>query len=804
MGLGIGFVAAAPAQALEYVDGWSGTWTHVDGETYASDDGTVRGNYLESTSFIFHSDGTVDATYFVEGNEIRDCPFPDDHRKATSTLYPRSGVDPRPHGYVVQDPASSAGGGRSHGVWITNDSLIWLSVENTDCQGNVSYLDRGLSIGQSGSDILYFDAVPGSTNLTVNNGPLSDSLSLTRGAGKLVALGDSFASGEGAYDYTAGTNEEGVNHCHRSRLSYPHVAGAILGGMGQPYDVTSVACSGAVAENVLDEGGNGPAAALLGMSATKFCGSGCDAATKEDQQIDKLREIQAQSPVDVVTLGVGGNDAGFADVLTGCIIGSNCVAKFDPQVGGALPQASDATIAARVKLLLGRIHDAAPQARIILVGYPVFVGTSYGDGCVEHGIGGDEAEWIRGRILDLNRALEGVAREADSPSPPGLGQVDFLSLDNVYGNHVDCNDGQTDNWMHQAELNGPPIVVDGVTVGFGTCIGKGAFGYGFVCNESFHPTAEGQLHTGEALARCIEDRSFCGSASQDTVRPPWALIDQVPNMVSVGSNSMVEGDTGAPRTLKFPITLSTPWCASGPPVTWSTQPHTVRVRYSIVSTASDTATMGVRGGLPNPDYKSTTGVVNFKTNTTTGCTGTRKYALASVYPDSIPEDAETFSVILTEASVLSPDDFFVDHSLPFAQSTGMGLIIDDDDETGPVRVSAGDGSVLEGNAIFPTTAVNNATIPITLSAPAPAPLSVTVSVAACGGPGCADVVSDFKKAFTKTVNFKTGQRQANITIGVVPDLMVEGNEIVTVTLSSPVGVTIGRSTGILKIMNDDW
>lgn len=76
----------------------------------------------------------------------------------------------------------------------------------------------------------------------------------------LIALGDSFSSGEGAYDYKPETSIEGTNHCHLSNSSYPYEAGLQLPG-GYFDTVKSFACSGATTPNLTD---------------TPFCGSGCE------------------------------------------------------------------------------------------------------------------------------------------------------------------------------------------------------------------------------------------------------------------------------------------------------------------------------------------------------------------------------------------------------------------------------------------------------------------------------------------------------------------------------------------------
>ena len=116
-------------------------------------------------------------------------------------------------------------------------------------------------------------------------------------------MGDSYSSGEGASDYEPGTDfddrddawpfnddEEAHNRCHRSGDAYARILGgnnAFAGGS------TFVACSGSVISD-LDNPNH--------------------KETGEEPQTDALGE-----DVSLVTLTLGGNDLGFADVVEDCI-----------------------------------------------------------------------------------------------------------------------------------------------------------------------------------------------------------------------------------------------------------------------------------------------------------------------------------------------------------------------------------------------------------------------------------------------------------------------------------------------------
>lgn len=144
-----------------------------------------------------------------------------------------------------------------------------------------------------------------------------------------VALGDSFAAGTGAGDYTA---ESGW--CHRSN----NAASAVWGRQHPEIPTRSFACMGATTEDVLGDIDTAPKIAAALAGATK------------------------------VTLTVGGNDVGFAHVVAHCLFGDGlqCAKYYDETTELAilreLPQKLDA-LYARLKVL-------APFATVEVIGYP--------------------------------------------------------------------------------------------------------------------------------------------------------------------------------------------------------------------------------------------------------------------------------------------------------------------------------------------------------------------------------------------------------------------------------------------------
>lgn len=143
-----------------------------------------------------------------------------------------------------------------------------------------------------------------------------------------VALGDSYSSGVGTRSYIA----DGTS-CQRSTYAYPSLVATAKG-----YGLNFRACSGATVADVTNT-----QLSALG-SATGY-----------------------------VTISVGGNDAGFTDVITECAKpawASNCsgrVATAQAFIRNTLP--------GRLASLYASIRAKAPNAKVVVVGYPkLFMG----------------------------------------------------------------------------------------------------------------------------------------------------------------------------------------------------------------------------------------------------------------------------------------------------------------------------------------------------------------------------------------------------------------------------------------------
>jgi probable HAF family extracellular repeat protein len=242
----------------------------------------------------------------------------------------------------------------------------------------------------------------------------------------------------------------------------------------------------------------------------------------------------------------------------------------------------------------------------------------------------------------------------------------------------------------------------------------------------------------------------------------WTLPTSTPS-VSVGTASVVEGDTGKARTLQFPVTLSEPSTA------------TVSVDYALVADGSASA---------GSDFVAASGTVTFTRNSRTGLTPTTRFISAKTLPNVAPDGDRTFHVVLS-----NPTGYY-----SLGNAIGTGTILDDD-PPGPLEVGIGDASGWEGQL----GTANTIKVWVTLSQPASSTVTVQATVTTTDAtPGV-----DFKGA-SKTLTFTAGQYKKAFAIKIFPDLSTEGPEHVSIELTNPTGgLSLGRSIGTVTILDDD-
>ena len=272
-----------------------------------------------------------------------------------------------------------------------------------------------------------------------------------------LGLGDSFASGEGVFNYKLNTDVSD-NGCHLSLNAYTYLIKNSLG-----YNTAeSVACSGAKIKDV------------VGISSEYVDddpqASGMSEGTYDEQIFSNFlvgyrRQkdyINRKLPT-ATTISIGGNDINFGKKIAWCVTApNNC---YDS------PQ-KHTEILKEIKAQFQRLTDtytalmsASPSLKLYVIGYPNIAKTN-SNCAVNVRLSNEEIKLSEDIISDLNSIIKSAAQKADAY---------YVDTSEAFAGHKLC---ETDSWN---------VAVNGLTAGndalylIGYPIGK----------ESYHPNKLG-------------------------------------------------------------------------------------------------------------------------------------------------------------------------------------------------------------------------------------------------------------------------------------------------------------------------
>lgn len=268
-----------------------------------------------------------------------------------------------------------------------------------------------------------------------------------------LALGDSYSSGEGAYNYFAETDTS-ENKCHLSKDSYPYLIGQSL----ELNEYNSVACSGARTYHILSEiqYPNVPEPNTMGSLLPGY-----------KKQIDYVEE---KDP-DVITVGIGGNDIGFGDILKSCIGIGTCYDSYEDR--------EELTNLISSKLdTLNMLYDELRLGlgkRVYVVGYPK-VALKDSECAINVRMDNDEIIFSSQLIDYLNLAIATAAEQTG---------VFYVDVSDAFNGHKLCETDSNNSAMN------------GLTLGNDKIANIGPIG-----NEGFHPNKLGhQLYRNKILEK---------------------------------------------------------------------------------------------------------------------------------------------------------------------------------------------------------------------------------------------------------------------------------------------------------------
>lgn len=296
------------------------------------------------------------------------------------------------------------------------------------------------------------------------------SLPIWGGADCQTATGSTKDPGRSLLSRKAATYE---NLCHRHRRAYPNQIREILGISSE--NAIFVACSGAITANV---------------TATAQYPSSPPGVHGGEPQLQTVSNFAtAHGPPELITIGIGGNDAGFGGIVKHCVLSlSSCA---DPGYASGVLAKVNGTMYQNVKSTFTALTVAFPSATIAAFGYPSVIDDP-AQACVP-GIDASEMAWLKNGLLPtINDALRDAATEA------GITFVDTTAATLGHGicspepwiNGLRAGDDRAKFWIFS-----PPKVV---------------------ANESFHPNQNAH----DAIAKLFIDHYTDGAGNLIFSNPP--------------------------------------------------------------------------------------------------------------------------------------------------------------------------------------------------------------------------------------------------------------------------------------------
>lgn len=181
-------------------------------------------------------------------------------------------------------------------------------------------------------------------------------------------------------------------------------------------------------------------------NATSFTFAACSGATTAQVISSQLSSLSSSTTL--VSVTTGGNDVGFSSIMETCILDST--SSCESAVNSAESYAEN-TLPGSLNTLLSDIHSKAPNAKVVVLDYPIFYDTSVSI-CI--GLSGADHTAIDNGINILDGVIQTAAADNNAT---------FADVRSAFSGHELC-DGN--DWLHSLNI----LDID----------------------ESYHPTASGQ------------------------------------------------------------------------------------------------------------------------------------------------------------------------------------------------------------------------------------------------------------------------------------------------------------------------
>ncbi|MFZ2494660.1 MAG: GDSL-type esterase/lipase family protein [Candidatus Saccharimonadales bacterium] len=352
-----------------------------------------------------------------------------------------------------------------------------------------------------------------------------------------IAMGDSYSSGEGAFNgvlvYRRGTDRDGERYpesntgitnypynkevCHQSLVSYPY----LLSDYGMIQKMGDVACTGAKIKDISNINDSGSNPNFGSYSQLSFLSKDPTMIrTIKNKAIDNLFpgraaqiEMISKYQPHVVTIGIGGNDVDFGGKLTNCVEIATSTCSF----AADLRHFSGLEIRAmhqKYLSLFRQLKIASPATRFYAVGYPQFLSydsiSSLEICALNVSLDVNERKYIMASVQYLNQIIKSAAEQSG---------VTYLDVETSLQGKALCDN----NLPGDKAVNG---------------IDNGNDQYGMIGNESFHPTDIGHKMMFDSIEATLSNKTILSfdpcvdAATTLCATNPTAAIPTIPNYFS--------------------------------------------------------------------------------------------------------------------------------------------------------------------------------------------------------------------------------------------------------------------------------
>jgi hypothetical protein len=307
--------------------------------------------------------------------------------------------------------------------------------------------------------------------------------------GGYMAIGDSYSSGEGllgGWDEGTdiqhnGPDGDNGNYCHRAAGAYPRLYAAAAN-----VPVIQLACSGTDTCDLANVPDSVMRQSCSDQSNPSAAGSGFYA--EPTAQIDLLRALAPRR----VTLTIGGNDIGFAQIVQTCLTIAilqsplACLNSFGGNPGGH--DVVDQRIAdlqqPMVATLTAVIRAVGDPSKVVLLTYPSPINTDVHTLCLD--LTQPDRVWLRPKVNTLDNMLVKAAGLASlAVDPSGARKITVVDERHVLDGHEVCSSF--------------PYVTGPDRVEIATHLGQ----FDPVEDNYYHPNIVGYAHMASFLASVV-------------------------------------------------------------------------------------------------------------------------------------------------------------------------------------------------------------------------------------------------------------------------------------------------------------